>query len=852
MINLYDILEAADGQLFGEPAAQIFADFCFDVRQVRPGELFVAVKTERGDGHHDMEAAVAGGATGIMCTNPPTFDTDGITVIVMRSVDTALMRWTQLILRKFGTTVIAVTGSAGKSVTQAAIAQVLGLRFTVYSRTGDFSGRFGLPLALGRLTKEHQIAVLEFGVNQPGEMAEMVAAAPPLVGVVTAIGRAHIDRLGGLQQVAAEKGALIQHLPREGLAVLNFDDPLARGLIADCAASVLTVGLDIREPAFGSDLLAYNILVDRYKTGFDLRHRNDRYAGRWVPLLGAHQLYAALAALAVGLSYDIPLADGLQALTRLEPLPGRLNPLDGRGGCLLVDDSCTATPEGTLAALDWLAAARDPAGRAILVLGDMDDLGAYAATAHVQAGQRAAAVADVLVTKGELAAEAGRAALENGLPRDQVHVAFSTQDAANAIRADLGPRDVVLVTGGSSARMERVVRRLLADQSDTDRLARPVRIDEPEPTERPRHPTWVQVDMDAIAYNMQRLATIIGPKVTLLAVVKADAFGHGAIPVSTTVLHNGASYLGVGSLAEALELRAAGIAAPVLVLGYTPPWAARQAIRHDLTVTLYDPETARLFDRAARELDATARAHVKVDSGLGRLGLLPEDVTHFFRSLRNLSHVEIEGIYTQFSAADEDHDYTRHQLAVFEDVVNPLLAAGFRFRYVHAANSAAAIHLPEARFNMVRAGIALYGLSPGPLAPIPGDFRPAMEWRTTVAQVKRLPPGSFVGFGTTYRTHATQQIAILPVGYADGFRRGPKRWKHVLVRGEYAPVVGRVSMDLAAVDVTQIDGVQEGDEVVLIGRQGNRAITAEDVAEYLDTVPYEVVSTVLARVPRVR
>lgn len=849
MINLYDILEAADGQLFGEPVAQIFSDFCFDARCVGEGQLFVAMKTERGDGHFDMEEAAAGGATGIMCTNPPTFDTDGVTVIVMRSVEDALMRWTQLILRKFGTTVIAVAGSVGKSGTRAAIAKVLGTRFPVYTNPGSFSGRFGLPLALGRLTKDHRVAVLTFGINQLGEMNEMVAAAKPMVGVVTAVGRAPVDRLGSPEQIAREYGVLARSLPPEGLAVLNFDDPLTRTMTSETQAAALTVGLDITEPAFGSDLMAYNILVDRYKTGFDLRHRQERYAGRWVPLLGAHQLYGALMALAVGLSYDIPLEDGLQALTGLEPLPGRMRPLAGPNGSLLVDDSCSATPESTQAALRWLETVRTEGTRPLFVLGDIENLGGYASLAHHEVGQRAAQVAALLVTKGDLAADAGRVALESGMDRSKVQITFSAEDAANAIRARVGARDIVLVKG---ARMDRVVRRLLADEQDVVRLAHGAEPEEQEWSERSRYPSWVHVDMEAIAYNVRRVKEIIGPDVALLAVVRANAYGHGAVAVSTTAINNGAAYLGVGSLSEAMELREAGITAPVLVMGYTPPWAARQALRHDVTITLFEPETARLFDRAAREIGATVRAHVKVDTGMGRLGLLPDDVTHFFRSLRNLKNVQIEGIYTQFATADEDQDYTRRQIEAFERVVDPLLAAGFRFRYVHTANSAAAIHLPEARFNMVRVGAALYGLNPGPMAPAPADLRPALEWKTSVSQVKRLTPGSGVGFGNTYRTYSAQQVAVIPVGYADGFRRAPKRWKHVLIRGEFASVVGRVSMDMAMVDVSHIDGVQTGDDVVLIGAQGRRTITAEDVADWLDTVSYEVVTTVLAHTARVR
>ena len=192
-----------------------------------PGEVFVALKTGGGDGHQYIGDAIAGGATGVMCTNPPSIDTQGVTIIVMRSVEDALMRWAQLALRKYGTTVIAVTGSAGKSTTKEAIAQVLGTRYRVYKSDSSVSGRLSLPLALGRLTQDYPLAVLEFGIDQPGEMAALIEGAQPAAGVVTSIGHAHTDQLFSPEIIAREKGELIRALPSDGLAVLNFDDPLA-------------------------------------------------------------------------------------------------------------------------------------------------------------------------------------------------------------------------------------------------------------------------------------------------------------------------------------------------------------------------------------------------------------------------------------------------------------------------------------------------------------------------------------------------------------------------------------------------------------------------------------------------
>jgi Alr-MurF fusion protein len=853
MINLYDILEAADGQLLGEQAAAIFTDFCFDSRRVRQGELFVAVKTERGDGHNYMREAVDGGATGIMCNRPPDFETDGVTVIVMRNVEGALLNWAQIILRKYGTTVIGVTGTNGKSTAKEAISTVLSTRYRVFKSPGSYNGRFGLPIALGKLNPEDKLAVLEFGTDQFGEMADLVRVTNPLVGVVTNISYGHTDRLGNLDNIAAENRILIENLPANGLAVLNYDDDRVRSMSTATKANTYTVGLDRTGGAFGADFMAYNLLVARDKTGFDLRHERERFVAKWVPLLGAHQLYGILSALAIGLSYHIPLEDGLRALTAMEPLAGRLNPLEGKGNSLLIDDTFNANPESTLAALDWLESIRlkNDKGRLIFVMGDMDELGGHSLSGHREVGKRAAEVADVFVTEGDLASVSARAALDQGIERHAVKITFSPQDAANVIADSLGPDDVVLVKGSPDARMEHVVRLLLNNDEDAVKLPRTETAYDSVWSNRPSRPTWIEVDKSAIAQNTRAIKNIIGPDVALMAVVKANAFGHGAVAVSSTALLNGADYLAVASVNEATDLRDAAIDAPILVLGYTPPWATPQVVRYNLTLNLYDLDLARSFDVAAKQMNAKIKAHVEIDTGLSRLGLLPEQVTPFFRSLRNLKNIEVEGIFTHFSVADSDPEYTQAQLRVFQETITPLKAAGYQFKYIHTASTGAVVNFPDSYFNMVRVGIGLYGLNPGEGAPLTADFRPALMWKTTIAQVKTLPTGIYVGYGNTYRTTSEEKIAIIPVGYADGFRRAPQTWGAVLVGGKRAPIVGRVSMDQTMINVTDIEGVSIGDEVILIGTQGDERITADDVAAHLGTINYEVVSTILARVPRV-
>lgn len=853
MISLYDVLEASNGQLFGEPAAHIFTDFCFDSRRAVEANLFVALKTDRGDTHQNIREAVENGALGVLCTHPPDFDTKDISIVIVKDTETALINWTRFILKKFGTQVIGVSGSFGKSIAVEAISHILASRYTVHKSSGENTGRLSLPLTLAHLTPEHQFVVVELDVNNPGEMAGMAQALHPDVAVITNINYAHTDAFGSLDEIVAENRLLLDRLGVTGLAVLNLDDEQSRALTNATHAPVMTIGIS----SFGADLMAYNVVGSLTKTGFDLRYKNERHIGKWVSWLGQHQLYAVLAGLAVGIHYDVPLDDALRAITELPYLPGRMNPLVGINNSLLVDDAFGATPGSALAALDWLKGingdrAPENRNRVIFVLGDMDQLGSYSGFGHRTVGQRVAEVSDIIITEGTDAALAGRAALDAGLSREQVCMTYSVQDTIAALkdRYALSANDIVVITGGPSARMELVSQAVLQNPDDKIRLPRHAQELDAATLVKPARLSWVEVDLDAVASNVRGLKTLIGDSVALMAVVKADAYGHGAVSVSRTALLNGAEYLAVGSMTEALELSEAGIDAPILVLNYTPISAVRQAIRQNITLTLYDLDMARAYDRVAHELGAKLQVHIKIDTGMGRLGLLPKEALMLFRYMPTLTSLEVEGIYTHFASADDDPEYTAQQVKTFRDLLRSLRASGFNFAYIHAANSAGTLTSKDYHFNMVRVGLSMYGLSPSENIVLPPYFRPALSWKTVIAQVKTLAADQSVGYGRTYRTTGEERIAVIPVGYADGFRRAPNNWGEVLVHGQRAPIVGRVGMEKTCINVTHIPGVSIGDEVVLLGSQIEDTITADEVAARLGTISYEVVTGILPRVSR--
>ncbi|MBI4319979.1 MAG: alanine racemase [Chloroflexi bacterium] len=365
-------------------------------------------------------------------------------------------------------------------------------------------------------------------------------------------------------------------------------------------------------------------------------------------------------------------------------------------------------------------------------------------------------------------------------------------------------------------------------------------------------PVWAEIDLDAIAHNTRALKRLIGDKVELLAVVKANGYGHGAVMVSVIALRSGASRLGVACVDEGIQLRRAGISSPILVLGYIPPCEAAEVVRFELTPTVNTMQLALALSSKSAAASVTTPLHVKVDTGLTRFGLLPEEVAGFVKGLLTMPNLRLEGLWTHFASADEpDKEFTHRQLAIYNDTLAALARSGIAVACRHAANSAATLDIPASHLDMVRCGIGVYGMYPSNDVSRPVELRPAMTLKSKVARLRRLPPGTTVSYGRTYVTRAPTSLALVVLGYADGVRRALSNAGHVLVKGRRANIAGRVCMDQFVVDVEGIEGVQQDDEVVLMGRQGLEAIPAEEIAGLLGTINYEVTCGISARVPRV-
>lgn len=363
--------------------------------------------------------------------------------------------------------------------------------------------------------------------------------------------------------------------------------------------------------------------------------------------------------------------------------------------------------------------------------------------------------------------------------------------------------------------------------------------------------TWAEIDLDAIAFNAAGLKARAGGA-ELMVAVKANAYGHGAVPVARAALEGGATRLAVHRAPEGVQLRQAGITAPILIMGYTLPAESERVVRWDLTPTVNSRPQAEALSAATVAVGKPLPVHVKVDTGMGRYGLLPDEVLDFVRFLSGLPGLALEGLYTHHAVADlADKAFTRHQFSIYMDVVKQLEAAGFTFSLKHVSNSATTLDQPEMALDMVRCGIALYGLHPSDEVEPAIPLRPALALKSRVARVRTLPAGASISYGRTYITDKPTRVALVPVGYGDGYHRFLSNRGAVLIRGQRAPIVGRVCMDQFVVDVSHIPAVQLHDVVVLIGRQGEERIPAEEVARWAETINYEVTTGLLPRVVRI-
>ncbi|MGE4357274.1 MAG: alanine racemase [Candidatus Omnitrophota bacterium] len=363
-------------------------------------------------------------------------------------------------------------------------------------------------------------------------------------------------------------------------------------------------------------------------------------------------------------------------------------------------------------------------------------------------------------------------------------------------------------------------------------------------------PSWAEVDLSSIGFNLNQIKKFLSSEVKIMPVVKADAYGHGLIEVSKYLVSQGIEQLGIATVDEGMELRENGIGVYLFILGNIFPEEADAVIEYNLIPTICNLEVAQRLEEIAKEKNIFVKVHVKIDTGMGRIGVSYKEVLDFFLKLKEFPHLVIEGIWTHFASAEENY-FTGLQLARFNFVLGGLQQCGINFLYIHTANSTALFKYKETHFNLVRPGLSLYGVYPEPSLRDIVELKPAMSIKTKIVFLKKVPAGQSISYGRTFITQRESIIATLPVGYGDGYHWLLSNRGKVLVKGMRVPVVGRVCMDQTMIDVTDVPGVALGDEVVLLGKQDNEEITAEELAGLTNTIPYEILCRINSRIPRI-
>ncbi|MGC8474022.1 MAG: alanine racemase [Candidatus Dormibacteria bacterium] len=778
-----------------------FTGIGHDTRNLRGGELFAALRSATGDGHAHVGEALRGGALGLLVDRP--LEELGLapnqepTVILVPDVREALEAFGQWRLRQLRT--VAVVGSLGKSTAQACLVAVWGRSSGVpVVANGDRNDSLGIPLALseveGPLSGPAVIEVVADGTLEERRLERMIR--PELV-CVTSLEDARSLYWSSSRALAAQ--------------LRRMWGPTTR-LVAPAQSAALLGRWGASAVCFGPLGSGADVEVGQDEVGSTWPASwpcRVRAQGRsWTVPTDLHPRLAEVgfgAAVASLLALGENLDRAAEGLAEVAPLPGRLRLLPTGEGGRLLDDTFDMS-KGSLG-LAGLALGLLPPPRLALIGGGRE--------AGSLPRWPFAEVARVLPS----AARGGEG--EIGAPL-----------AADRARQVLKAGGSVLVKGTSGSRMERLVAALAQPGTPMVR---------PEPGRAvvrfrsPRRPTWVEVDLAAVAENVREVVDQLAG-VKLMAVVKADAYGHGAVRVARAALGSGASWVATATLAEAAELRESGITSPCLVLGYTPPDQVELAVRMGLTVTVFDRQVLEALAAAGSRRGRRAVAHLKVDTGMSRLGVTPEEVRQLLDFAAGT--VDLEGIYTHLRKG-EDVAASGAQLRRFRRALDE--AGDWPFRLRHVASSSGWLTRPDARFEMVRLGLRTADGR---------RRRPALAFKTTVAQIRWVDEGEYVGYGDRFRAKRRSRIATIPVGYGDGFRRGPATWGSVLIRGREHPLAGDVCMDMAMVDVTADPQVARGDEVVLIGRQQGAELTVEQVADRLQVLNYELVTQILPRVPR--
>lgn len=824
-LSLSQLARIVDGELRNASGDARVASLSTDSRRVQPGAAFFALGGERTDGHRFVaEAVVNGAVVAIVASATDAPLPDEAPLLAVDSPLAALQRLAGWHRRECIGRVVAITGSNGKTIVKDALAGLVGDR-SVAASPGSFNSQLGVPLAILDAEPGVDLGIFEAGLSRPGEMERHRAMLAPDCGVLTNIGLAHVASVGSRQALAREKMKLFAELPERGWLLLPAEEPLVEEDARALPCPVYRLGDADRLPVISSRRPAPGGLL------LDLAFPDDRSFGLEIhtrsPELVEDLLIAASAAHLLGVD-AAAIADGLDGY---RPQPTRMEIWRSADGVTFVNDACSSDPTAVEAALRTTAANSTDGGRRIFVFGGMRELGELDRTEHAHVGTLAGEAGfGQICLVGDRDFEAFESGYLATAPEGEVvrvtDVSALGRHLSNSVRWG----DTVLFKGPRGTGLGQAARNISGSLA--------------------QRCLWI--DLGAIEENIARIRRHCGTGVRILAMAKALAYGTQLAQLAYWMSKVGIHDVGVSSATEGIQIRKQGIGQRIYVF-LVDRDDVPSLVRHRLIPVIYSATLARhLVDQLAGA-KTRLEAHLKVDTGMHRLGVAPDEAVSVARRLRDSGVVELTGVLTHFAGAEDpgEDETTLEQIRVFDEVVARLADAGFDHLTVHASNTAGTARFPQAHYDMVRVGLGLYGLYPSAAVEAALPLHLAVAATSRVSEINVYEPGERVGYLGTFRTRERTRLGVVPFGYADGLPRRTSNGGAVLVEGQPAPVVGAVSMDQLLIDLTRIPDADTGSEVLLFGSRGGHTLRPEETALSSGMIPHELLVGLGSRVERV-
>lgn len=797
-----------------------------DSRRIGSDALFFALKGHHADGAQFVDSAFRNGAVACVVNS----DYNGCAPGPLLRVDDPLLALQHLAAwwrMQFTGKVIAITGSNGKTIAKDALVKILMSQRYAAGSIGSFNSQLGVPLALSRIPKEVETAVIEAGISAPDEMERLQAIIKPDYGILTNIGLAHVAAFGRPQQIALEKMKLFTDLSAEGWLLAPADCPEIETLLSEIRCPVHRFGVP-------SSTLPYVDSRMRQHDGTVLNMHFPDSERRLVLVRSFSQesignIEAAVcAAWLCGLNADQICG----SLNLHEPAQTRMEIWRSPNGLTLINDSCSSDPISVQAALRTLQHMKQPGGRAVFAFGGMRELGEYQQTEHEHIGALAAeAGVDTLALFGGEELEATALGFRKQRPNGKAMRFEGVLEMAQAIKQQLSSGDTVLFKGPRGGGIGRAAR-IITDAMAYNRM---------------------MVDMGAIAENVAAIRRLVGPKCKILGMVKALAYGSHLDRLSTELQSIGLDMLGVSTADEGVQIRQAGVNLPILVMLCTPD-EVDKAVHARMIPVVYSFDLVHPLAQACTRAGVVLPVHLKVDTGMGRTGVRPEQVLQLAQQVQATGYLKVAGLLSHFACADDplEDAFTLQQIERFEQAKSSLEQNGFTDLCCHTAATAGAVRFPQSHYDMVRIGLGLYGCYPSDAVQPLIQFTPAVTLVSRITEVREYRKGDRIGYAGSFTVPCDGfRAGILPIGYNDGLPLMLSNVGVMKIDGQPTPIVGRVSMDSCAIDLTAVPQASVDTEVLIYGRHNGGEIRPERVAELAGTHVWELLVRTGNRVQRV-